>query len=118
MWLCLNDGFVSIVQDRKDKNKLWARARSRKHLREFIRPLGRKVEIQETPSGDYRHRVLLPRSAVSKLVAKHVESIDYDNFKKSVKERRLHDMYLGWWFDHFDYQNDERERSLSWFPRP
>jgi|SRR5262245_6912782 len=108
MWLCLNDGFYSIVEDRQNRNNLLIRARSRKHLQNFLRwgKKGANVKIKETPDSDYRYRVSLPAFTVGEIMAARVVAIDYDNFKDSVHETALHDMYEGWWFDHMEYQRE------------
>ena len=97
MWISLNDGFVSIVELRGDPSQLMVRARRRVHLEAF---LSRKKGIVETKSNDYRWRCIVPRADVAKLLADRVMKLDYLNFKDSVKNKELHDMYLDWWFDH------------------
>jgi hypothetical protein len=37
---------------------------------------------------------------VARRLAQQVEAIDYGNFKSSVRDRELHDMYTLWWGDH------------------
>lgn len=102
MWICMNDGFVSIVTDPENPSNLLVRARSLKHLKAFAPG----YKITRTPNRDYRFRVGLPQHTVSNLVADRVANIDYGNFKDSVRERKLHDMYEMWWGDHYKYQRD------------
>lgn len=40
MWICLNDAFVSAVQDRNNPNRLCVRARKREHLERLFRTPG------------------------------------------------------------------------------
>ena len=101
MWLCLNDGFLSIVHNEKKPGTLLVRARSRKHLQAFC---GKQWKITVTPNRDYRFRAVLPAGIVSQIVAQRVLEIDYGNFKDSVEDDRLHDMYALWWGDHHKYQ--------------
>jgi len=106
MWLCFNDGFYSIVAKPEG---MTVRARSRKHLRAFLKhvPKDCKWAIKATPNADYGFRVVLPARVVATVIAQRVQDINYDNFKDSVEETRLHDMYALWWNDHYDYQNQK-----------
>ena len=62
------------------------------------------VRIARTPRSDYRWRVSVHREDVADKMSDRVESNDYDNFKNSVDEKELHDMYALWWGDHVKYQ--------------
>ena len=53
--------------------------------------------VQRTPGRDYLYRTEMPRSVVSSLIAARLESIDYDNFKNSVRDDRLHSAYASVW---------------------
>src|SRR6185436_6628850 len=97
MWIASNDGFISIVELKDDPTCLMVRARRRAHLEAF---LSSRKGIVETKSNDYRWRSIVPRVTVAKLLADRVPKLDYPNFKDSVKDKELHDMYLDWWFDH------------------
>jgi hypothetical protein len=121
MWICFNNAFVSIVQDKTDPAKLVVRARARAHL---VALFGRRAPIVETPRADYRWRLLTSRAKIARLLVNKVETLSYVNFKDSVKDDRLHDMYLTWWSDHHQFQNDpERKKyrhalahaSTAWF---
>ena len=101
MWICFNDAFVSIVKDRQKKGNLLVRARKRGHLRVF------GGTPAHTPKRDYHWRVSLPRAVVAEILFIQVSSIDYDNFKDSVGDKALHDMYAIWWNDHYQYQGTE-----------
>ena len=102
MWICLNNGFLSIVQGRN--NLLLVRARKRPHLEAFLRDSVFMMDILHTPERDYHWRVELDRGAVARLLTRQIRNIDYSNFKDSVKEDELHDMYALWWSDHEGYQ--------------
>ena len=101
MWFCFNDAFVSAVQDKDRPGHLLVRARRKAHLTKLF---PKKMKITETPKRDYRWRVSVPAKVWADLVAKRVMEIDYGNFKDSVKEDALHDMYALWWNDHYRYQ--------------
>ena len=92
MWICLNDAFVSIVEDRDDSNYLICRARVKGHLEKVF-----SQTVKETPEGDYRYRVRVPRGDVANIMLGRVMNIRYDNFKNSVKDDNLHGAYLDFW---------------------
>lgn len=100
MWICFNDAFVSAVQDDRRPNMLKVRARKREHL-ETLFP-GRK--IYKTPKADYAFRVFVTKKAFAKLVARRVLEIDYKNFKDSVVDNDLHNLYFDFWTLHHQYQ--------------
>lgn len=51
MWLCFNDGFLSVVADKANPARLMVRARRKVDL---VNIFGHDVEIVETPDADYR----------------------------------------------------------------
>lgn len=104
MWICLNDGFISAVENTRDLtgNQLVIRARKREHL-ENIFP---KSDVVETLDTDYRFRVFMTKEDFSKVLASRALNINYDNFKNSVKDEKLHDMYEGFWWIGLRYQID------------
>jgi hypothetical protein len=114
MWLCLNDALVSIVQDRADPNQLWVRARRREHLRRLLPGRG----IMSTPAGDYAWRAAVSKRELAGLVAERIGALDYPNFKDSVTEPALHELYARFWLLHRDYQDrlgrPDRSRHLAW----
>lgn len=99
MWICLNDAFVSAVQSGRP-GELKVRARRREHL-ETLFP---GVPIVETRRADYRFRVFVDQEAFAQLVADKARSIDYTNFKSSVNDPALHNLYADFWILHADYQ--------------
>jgi hypothetical protein len=110
MWIAFNNAFVSVVQDKEDTSgkSLLVRARKRKHLQ---RALGEAHKIVETPKADYRWRARVSRDELSSILARHCQSLSYTNFKDSVREHDLHNMYTKWWLDHYDMQQRHLERS-------
>ena len=99
MWLCFNDAFVSVVKDRRS-DCLVVRARSFEHLARLF-PRDR---IVETPDADYGWRVFATRDEIADIFARRIRTIDYTNFKNSVREPMLKRLYERFWLDHFNYQ--------------
>lgn len=104
MWICTNKAFLSVVAHRDNKDLLLVRARVKGHIEEVFP--GAEVFTQE--QADYRYRALLPRSTVASAVAKNLMNIEYDNFKNSVRDRKLHDAYLDVWHVMYDMQRAEK----------
>ena len=93
MWICLNSAFISAVQHRDKPGHLMVRARMWEHL-DVVFP---EEEIIETPTADYRWRVVVTKNAFKKAVNHSIDSIDYDNFKNSVEDHDLHEAYTQVW---------------------
>jgi hypothetical protein len=72
---------------------------------------GKDVEVLKDAGTDYRWRTLVDRKALSALVAGRVEKVDYTNFKNSVKDHELHDLYMDFWSRHHRYQETDKNRS-------
>lgn len=96
MWVCLNNAFVSIVSKPGDGDILTCRARRAGDLE---RAFGADADgiVQRTPGRDYAYRVRLPRDVVAAALMCHVLGLSYGNFKDSVKDKPLHDAYMGVW---------------------
>jgi len=99
MWVCLNNAFVSIVKD-EPTGLMKVRARKREHLERLFPD----QTIHETRSNDYRFRAFVDREVVAGRIADAVRAIDYGNFKDSVVEDGLYDLYAGFWEAHHRYQ--------------
>src|SRR4051794_38523185 len=97
MWVCFNDAFVSAVQDKNDPDRLCVRARNRSHLEGLFR----NAEIVTTPNADYACRVFVSKSEFVEIVTQRIFGIDYTNFKDSVCDDRLHDLYAEFWQGHW-----------------
>lgn len=93
MWVCLSDGFLSIVEPQGDLSKLLVRARRRGDI-ERVFP---DAAVERTPGRDYLFRALIDREAVAEAMAAQVRGIGYSNFKNSVKSRPLHDALMRVW---------------------
>ena len=80
MWLFTHKGFLSIVRHTNKPNILIVRSRFRGHIEKMF-PSAR---VLEDANRDYRFRVELPIREVSKVIARLVSEINYDNFKNSL----------------------------------
>lgn len=80
MWIFTQKGFLSIVRHIDKANVLIVRSRFRGHI-EKIFP---NAVIEEDSTKDYRFRAEVPAKEVSRVVARMVSEIDYDNFKNSL----------------------------------
>ncbi|MEI9406935.1 hypothetical protein [Mesorhizobium argentiipisi] len=102
MWVCFNDGFVSAVQDRERPRTLVVRARNKRHLGDIFPD----YEVVISPDADYACRLFIHKTEFAEILADRVAGIDYDNFKASVKDRRLHRLYADFWYLHAEYQRE------------
>ena len=100
MWLCFNDGFVSVVEDTRGINELVVRSRRR----EILKSLFPEKQILVLGIADYRYRVYCSKQEMSKILVDRVDQINYNNFKDSVQDENLHDLYDQMWFLHYCYQ--------------
>ena len=100
MWICFNDGFVSVVRNRDDERQLLVRAR-RRDILETLLP-GRPILVLE--EADYLYRVFVDEAEFADIVRQRVLGIGYDNFKDSVKDKELKKLYSGFWENHWSYQ--------------
>jgi hypothetical protein len=104
MWICFNNAFISIVADQRSDG-LMVRARKREHL---VNLFGKRAKIIETPPpADYRWRTIATRKQVADLLVRQVDELSYVNFKHACVDRKLHDLYLGFWSDHYRYQEED-----------
>lgn len=111
MWLFTTDGFFSAVAHRDNPGTVLVRSRVREDAQGLVASAG-QGEVIETPDGDYRYRVLLPRNTWSAYLAAAGHAIDYPNFKKAVATRRGADRaraYADVWSVMFQLQQAEVE---------
>lgn len=97
MWVCLNDAFVSIVEDASDPRRLLCRARFAGDLQRAFAGRLRGRRVKHTPSADYAYRVSLPREVVVLALSERLYGLHYRNFKGSVRDDSLHRVYLRTW---------------------
>lgn len=98
MWLFTQTGFVSVVQDAKDKNKMVVRARDKVSLQPLMDEYG--VKMVNLKNRDYPHRVFLTRKQFVDWLVQTGEDLDYNNYKNKVSQTRgyefagpLHDVW-------------------------
>ena len=95
MWIILNKTFMSIVENRHNKNELLVRSRVKGDIEEVFPD----ADVLENIGTDYLFRAFIPRSTVSEAIKKEVDMIDYGNFKDSVPKsdiKRLNS-YMNVW---------------------
>lgn len=102
MWLCFNDGFISVVENRHNREELLIRSRCAEILRCLFPP----KQIIRNDARDYRYRVEVTRAECLPLVTARIQNIDSFNFKASVEdyELHLHRLYEDFWALHRGYQ--------------
>ena len=93
MWVFMNDSFISIVSHRDKPGVLLVRARKPRDI-EAVFP---DAQSWEDARADYAFRAEVPAEQAALTLAARVNSIGYDNFKNSVKEKRRHDTYMKVW---------------------
>lgn len=90
MWLFHKTGFLSIVQDKSNSNRLLVRGRVKTDLETFAAIVAETnrykhhPKVKTTEVADYRFRFTASREAIAKTVTKMVLSIDYHNFKNAA----------------------------------
>lgn len=112
MWVATNVGMISLVQHFEKPNVLLMRARARHHL-VALAGKGKEHLIEHTPDRDYAWRIEVAKESVAELLFVLAMSIDYGNFKDSVKEDMLHGMYSTWWSAGLRYQRDVEDLQRS-----
>lgn len=106
MWLFTKYGFFSVTNARLgrgragaplDPRRLQVRARSRRHLELLSENFGllRGYRIIETPTADYRFRIVVRRTVWAKVMATLAIELTYPNFKNECHgNRELEDEYV------------------------
>lgn len=87
MWIMLNNAFLSVVDKAPKPDQLVVRARVEGHI-EAVFP---NAEVIRDASGDYLFRAFIDREEVAEAMYQAAMSIDYSNFKNSIKDDRYHD---------------------------
>ena len=93
MWIFLTNSFISVVQKPGDTDQLTVRARIEGDI-ERVFP---DAEVQANKGTDYKYRAKVPREAVAKALYDQAMSVNYSNFKSTVKDKKRHDAYMGVW---------------------
>lgn len=99
MWIGHNKGWLSIVAHRNKPEHLLVRARKEEHITE----IWDDAEIYVDANADYPYRADILRQDVARELSFSIASIEYSNFKNSVKDRKLAGAYHDVWNVMFDY---------------
>jgi len=89
MWLFSETGFVSVVQDPQDKNKMVVRGRDMESLKPLVERYDAK--IVQLKNRDYPHRVFLTREQFVDWLVELGETLKYTNYKTRAGQARGHD---------------------------
>ena len=102
MWVMLNNSFLSVVENRNNKNELLVRAR----IKGDIENIFNDVKTFEDEKADYKYRAFIPRDLVEKVIASQVASINYANFKGSISldDEMRHRAYMRVWSEMYKVQ--------------
>ena len=102
MWVMLNNSFLSIVENRNNKNELLVRAR----IKGDIENIFNDVKTFEDEKADYKYRAYIQRDLVEKVIASQVVSINYANFKGSISpdDEIRHSAYMRVWSEMYKVQ--------------
>lgn len=87
MWLMTETGFISLVRDRDDADRVWVRARVRGDIAMFL-PVEYEPLIQTDPHADYAYRICVPKAVVALQLFDQVMAIDYTSHAKEVMNKR------------------------------
>ncbi len=87
MWLITTSGFYSVVEHRRDPERLVVRARAREDI-EALRRWIPDVEPRSDTTADYLWRAVVTRAEWVVALAQMASEIDYPNFKAAVAQRQ------------------------------
>ena len=104
MWIGLNDGWLSIVANWNDDETLLVRARSESHIMAVFPD----CDMFVLNNADYPYRAYIERRLVANEISKRLMATRYDNFKASVQDPKLYEMYTNIWHECYMTYQDER----------
>jgi len=93
MWIALNEGWLSIVNNWNDEETLLVRARKLEHLTNVFP----RCDHFKDYSADYPYRAYIEREEVGDVIKDRLMEIDYTNFKNSVEDNTLKGLYGDMW---------------------
>ena len=95
MWIFLNNSFLSIVENRNNKEELLVRSR----IKGDIDKIFPDSNVFELENSDYKYRSYIKKSEVSEKIKDIIQNINYDNFKNSISknEDKRHSSYINVW---------------------
>lgn len=103
MWLGTNKGFYSIARipseflnGRGDNNAGEEYALRSRDI-SYLKSQFPDKKIFEYPFSDYQYRVYLSKKELTEFMLDKIHEINYDNFKNSVVDHKLHYFYMKVW---------------------
>lgn len=93
MWIFLPDSFLSVVQKPGETDTLTVRAR----LKGDIESVFPQAFVEANKGTDYKYRARVPREQVAQVLHDQVMSLEWSNFKSTVKAKKRHDAYMNVW---------------------
>ena len=95
MWIFLNNSFLSIVENRNNKEELLVRSR----IKGDIDKIFPESNVFELENSDYKYRSYIKKLEVSEKIKDIIQNINYDNFKNSISknEDKRHFSYINVW---------------------
>jgi hypothetical protein len=97
-----------------DTKTVQVRTRSRRHAQLVIDILsGIHREVLATPEHDYEFRVYVTPVELVELLTVEAARVNYAKFKPTVREKRLHRLYLKIWWDAL-YAYSSRKKIMFW----
>ena len=116
MWVCLSDAFLSIVHKDCEPDELLVRARRQGDIQKVFPD----AKVKKTVGNDYLYRAVIKRTVVAEAMTKlAMETIDYPNFKNTVRDNKLHSAFNAIWHTIAKlqviapYSRQTRQRGLS-----
>ena len=104
MWVFLNNSFLSIVENRNNKDELLVRSR----IKGDIEKVFPDSDVFEMENSDYKYRSYIKKNDVSNKLKNIVEDINYDNFKNSVSkdDKNRLNAYMNVWSSLYKMQTE------------
>ena len=95
VWIFLNNSFLSIVENRNNKEELLVRSR----IKGDIDKIFPDSNVFDLENSDYKYRSYIKKSEVSEKIKDIIQNINYDNFKNSISknEDKRHSSYINVW---------------------
>lgn len=87
MWIYLQEGFLSIVENARDPKQLMVRARRRNHLAKAF-PNAKIIETPP-PRADYPFRILVDRKKVAEFLTRRCMSMTNHGVKDSFQDEAM-----------------------------
>lgn len=109
MWIFTRDGYFSVTANTRDgDDSLMVRGRVQADLENFLKRIATRYDpemleakIIETPTSDYRYRVIVPRWVWGEYLTLMVDDLDYTNVKDTLAPMKTegprHSAMMGCW---------------------